>query len=69
MMLRRALFWIRLLAYVFGLSGLALVMIGKRMEGAARAQWVGFGAGLMIAMFVLFLVSYLLYMIRFMRKG
>jgi hypothetical protein len=65
--LRRVYLSLRFLAYGLGLAGAALAYFGRMAEPALQKKLFGVGAGLMITMFLIFLVSHGLYL--FMKFG
>jgi hypothetical protein len=65
--MQRAYIVLRVLAYVLGTAGAALAYFGRAVEPALQKKLFGIGAGLMLVMFLIFLVSYGLYL--FMKFG
>jgi hypothetical protein len=63
--------WIQVLrglAYLLGVGG-ALLMLHARAKGGPGAErWQAVGAGCVVAMFVLFCATYLLYFLRRMAR-
>ncbi len=60
--------WIRLTAYALGLAGMGMMLTARGMDEPQRALWSGRAFMALGLMFGLFMVYYVMFMIRILRK-
>ncbi len=66
--MKRAVFYIRIVAYSAGLAGTVALMHGRSLNGPWRDTLVGAGGVLLGIMFVLFCANYFMHMTAMFRR-